>query len=386
MKKSPAHAMISAVRSRAAARGVTATFVLHCEKSHLMRIGNNSVSLNTSEMLTRLDIEVINGRRTGTHTQMGDVTSEEYIEKALQIAVNKAEVASEKAYQPIHDQVEKAISEKHQYDQALEELDPAVKAAAYQRIIKEVGAHYNFSGSWSSGSVDLFMVSTANDLTVHHLATDQFFNVVLKHPEKKWELRLAATGWRQADFKVEEIITRFKKLLPIYEKNPATHIEPGEYTVAFGGDAIAEILEMAVYTGFFGRPYEEQQGWTCKNKKGDLVLGANVTITDDPANDKTYRQGFDLSGKHRQAWSVVENGKLQNLMYDSSTAAKYGRPLTGHNNCSLSIVMQHGKDTADLLEAVKGMGWFFIFQPCIISIFRMPVREFSPAVPALTLC
>ena len=32
-----------------------------------MRIGNNSVSLNTSEALTRLDIEVINGRRTGIH-------------------------------------------------------------------------------------------------------------------------------------------------------------------------------------------------------------------------------------------------------------------------------------------------------------------------------
>ncbi len=356
MKKSSAHEMISAVRSRAAERGITATFVMHCEKSHLMRIGNNSVSLNTSEMLTRLDIEVVNGRRTGVHTQMGDVVSEEYVEKALQIAVSKAEVASEKAYQPIPDKVEKTVDEKHQYDQALENIDPAFKAAAYQRIISEVGAKYNFSGSWSSGSVELFMVSTANNLSVHHLGTDQAFSVVLKHPEKKWELRQAATGWRLADFNVEKIIAGFKELLPVYENHQGTRIEPGEYTVALGADAVAEVLEMAVYTGFFGRPYEEKQGWTSKYQKGDLVLGANVTITDEPADDKTYRQGFDLSGKHRQTWSVVENGKLQNLMYDSSTAAKYGRPLTGHSNCSLSITMKHGKDPVDLLKAVKGLG------------------------------
>ena len=189
MKKSPAHEMICAVRSRAAASGITATFILHSEKSHLMRIGNNSVSLNTSEALTRLDIEVINGRRTGIHTQMGDVVSEEYVEKALQIAVSKAEVASEKAYQPIPDKVEKAISEDSQYDKALETVDPAFKADAYQRIFNEVGPQYNFSGSWSSGSVEFFMTSTANDLCVHHLGTDQAFNIVLKHPEKKWELR-----------------------------------------------------------------------------------------------------------------------------------------------------------------------------------------------------
>ncbi len=356
MKKSPAHEMICAVRSRAAASGITATFILHSEKSHLMRIGNNSVSLNTSEALTRLDIEVINGRRTGIHTQMGDVVSEEYVEKALQIAVSKAEVASEKAYQPIPDKVEKAISEDSQYDKALETVDPAFKADAYQRIFNEVGPQYNFSGSWSSGSVEFFMTSTANDLCVHHLGTDQAFNIVLKHPEKKWELRQGATGWRLSDFKVEKIIKSFKDLLPVYEKQAGTQIEPGEYTVALGSDAVAEVLEMACWTGFFGRSYEEKQGWTAKYVKGDKVLGDNVTIVDEPANDLTYRFGFDFSGKTRQTWPIVEKGKLQNLMYDSSTCAKYGRPLTGHTGGSLSVTMQTGKDSHDLLEAVKGMG------------------------------
>lgn len=356
MKKSKAHEFICAVRTRAAARGITASFILHLEKSHLMRIGNNSVSLNTSEILTRLDIEVINGRRTGIHTQMGDVLSEEYVEKALQIAVNKAEVASEKAYQPIPDRVEKNISESQQYDRALEELDPAFKADAYKRIIDTVGQAYNFSGSWSSGSVELFMVSTANEFVVHHLGTDQSFNIVLKHPEKKWELRQGATGWRLSDFNADEVIKSFKELLPVYEKIDGYKLEPGEYTVALGADALAEVLEMASFTGFFGRTYEEKQGWTAKYQKGDLVLGKNVTIIDEPADDKTFRFGFDLTGKERKTWPLVIDGKLENLMYDSSTAAKYGRQLTGHNTGSVSIVMKPGRDSEDLMAAVKDMG------------------------------
>ncbi len=184
MQKNKAQEIICAVRARAAGRGINASFSLHCEKSHLMRIGNNSVSLNTSEHLTRLDIEVINGRRTGSHTQMGDVTSEEYVEKALQVAVDKAAVASEKDYQPLSVVLDATVSENNQYDHALEHLDPAFKADAYQQIIDNVGEEYNFSGSWSSGSMELFLTSTANEHTMHHYATDQDFNVVLKHPQK----------------------------------------------------------------------------------------------------------------------------------------------------------------------------------------------------------
>lgn len=352
MQKNKAHELIAAVRSRAASRGITATFTLHCEKSHLMRIGNNSVSLNTSENLTRLDVEVINGRRTGIHSQMGDVVSEEYIEKALQIAVEKAQVATEKDYQPLPDKVEAAISENMQYDQALESVDPAFKADAYRKIIAAAGEHYNFSGSWSSGSTEIFVVTTANELTAHHIGTDQDFNVVLKHPEKKWELRQSMGGWRLSDFSVEKAIAGFKELLPVYENHPGTKLEPGEYTVAFGSDALAGVLMMAVYTGFYGRSYEEKQGWTAKNSIGDKVLGENITLIDEPSEDLTYRFGFDLSGKVRKSFPLVENGLLKGLMYDSQTAAKYGKEPTGHNNGGVSITMKPGSDPAELLKAV----------------------------------
>lgn len=344
------------VRDKAAEAGICASFTLHREKSHLMRIGNNSVSLNTSENLSRLDIEVLNGKRAGTHTQMGDIPSVDYVEKALNLAVEKSKIASEKEYMPIPVVVEGNVEEAAQYDKELEQLDPSFKADGYKKIIEEVGQKYNFSGSWSSGSVELYLISTENKNEAYHLGTDQDFNIVLKHPEKKWEMIEKQTGWRKSDFCADKAVKAFKTLLPIYEDIAGHKIEPGEYTVAFGTTALAEVLGMAQWTGFFGRTWEEKQGWTSKANIGDKILGENVNIIDEPADDKTYRFGFDLSGKVRKPFSVVEKGVLKGLMYDSSTSAKYGKPLTGHSLSSVSLVMKAGKDSENLLEAVKDMG------------------------------
>ncbi len=343
------------VRDKAASKGICASLALHREKSHLMRIGNNSVSLNTSENLCRLDVEVINGRRTGSHTQMGDITSLEYVEKALALAVEKAEVANEKEYAPIPVCIEENVDENDQYDAELEKIDPAFKADGYQKIINEVGEKYNFSGSWSSGSVENYWVSTENKNEAYHLSTDQDFNVVLKHPEKKWELIEKQTGWRKSDFCADTAIKHFKALLPTYENIPGCKIEPGEYTVAFGAKALAEMIMMAKYTGFWGRGWEEKEGWTSQNKIGDKILGENFTLIDDPDCDQTYRIGFDFAGKLRKRFPVVENGVLKGLMYDNSTCAKYDKPQTGHTARSISLVMQPGNDPDKLLEAVKDL-------------------------------
>jgi predicted Zn-dependent protease len=348
--------MLCQVRDMAAEKGICASFVLHREKSHLMRIGNNSVSLNTSENLTRLDIEVINGKRCATHTQMGEISSVEYLEKALQIAVKKADVAGEKEYQPIPVIVESNIEESEQYDRELEQLDPQFKAEGYKKIIEETGNQYNFSGSWSSGSTEVYLISTENKNEAWHLSTDQDFNIVLKHPDKKWELIEKQTGWKKSDFNLNKAIENFKTLLAVYENHQGIRIEPGEYNVALGAKALAEVLMMAKYTGFSGRVWEEKQGWTSKYEPGDKILGENVTLVDDPEEDKTYRFSFDFAGKVRKKYPIVEKGILKGFLYDNSTCARYNRNQTGHTTGGLSIKMLPGSDSENILDATADMG------------------------------
>ncbi len=348
--------IINQVRDEAAEKGIVASIALHREKSHLMRIGNNSVSLNTSESLARLDVEVIDGKKQGSHTQLGTIKSVEYVRKALEIAVEKSKVAKPKDYQPIPVVIEKNIDETDQYDEALENVDPAFKAESYEKIFKGVGEDYNFSGSWSSGSTEIYLVSTANKNEAYHKGTDQLFNVVLKHPVKMWEMRLNQAGWRKDHFVADKIIEGFKKLVPVYENNGGYKVAPGEYRVAFGAAALAEIVMMATFTGLSGQSWEEKQGWTAKNQIGDLILGENVTIVDDPTDNSTFKFGFDFAGLARKPFSLVENGKLTGLMYDNQTAAKYSKEQTGHSLDSTSVVMKAGDGEKDILEATKGMG------------------------------
>lgn len=344
------------VRDEAADEGIQATLKLHQENSHLMRIGNNSVSLNTSEDLIRLDVDVTEGRKQGSQTFLGLIRDADTVRKILDAAREKARMAAPKTYDPIPDEVETTISEVSQFDRELAYIDPGVKAEAYREIIERLGDHYNFSGSWSSGSMEVYLLTTANRNEVYHRGTDQLFSVVLKHPEAKWELTHNQTGWRASDFSVENTIAALSELIPVYEENEGYKAEPGEYTVIFGAAAASEIIAMAVYTGLAGRGWEEKQSWTAKFKPGDRILGEKISIVDDPTNQQTFMFGFDMSGRKRSIFPLVGDGELINLMYDSSTAAKYGKKPTGHDTGSVSIVVDTGFGPADPLEAVRDMG------------------------------
>lgn len=344
------------VRDEAADEGIQATLNLHHEKSHLMRIGNNSVSLNTSEDLLRLDMEVTEGRKQGSQTYLGAIKDVDTVRDILNAAREKARMAAPKTYDPTVDEVEMTISEVSQFDQELADINPSMKAEAYREIIERLGGQYNFSGSWSSGLTEVYLLTTANRNEAYHRGTDQSFSVVLKHPEAKWELTHNQTGWRASDFSVESTIAALSKLIPVYEEKDGFKVEPGEYTVIFGATAVSEIVAMAIYTGLTGRGWEEKQSWTTKYKPGDRILGEKISIVDDPTNKETFMFGFDMSGRKRGIFPLVGNGELIKLMYDSSTAAKYGKKPTGHDTGSVSIVVDTGFGPVDPLEAVGDMG------------------------------
>ena len=122
MINTTAQDIILNVRHIAEERNIVATFLLHYEDSHLMRIGNNSVSLSTSEELTRLDINVTIGLKQGSHTEMGEIRSVDQVEKCLNIAYEKAKVAKENDYTPIEDEVEEILEENSQFDNNFDKI------------------------------------------------------------------------------------------------------------------------------------------------------------------------------------------------------------------------------------------------------------------------
>jgi len=342
--------MITEARGMAKNSGIKASIHYHHENSHLMRIGNNSVSLNTSEELTRIDIEVIQGRKKGTHTHLGEIKSTEDLFKMIQMVSEKAGRSAEMDYDPVLTVIEASVQTEAQYDEALENLDPSVKEQVYSTIFSNVGGEYNYSGSWSSGSTETFSVTTANNNSVWQRLTDQQFMCVLKHPEKMWELASWQTGTKAGDVSAEATIKEFNSVLPTYENQEGFKVEPGNYKVVLGSQAIGELISMTVWTGCAGRTWEMKMGWTADKQIGDDILNPAVTVLDDPTGDQIFSEPISDSGLLTKTLTMIDKGRFAGLLYDRNTASKYGKKATANAGC---LAMQPGDGPSNFLEALS---------------------------------
>lgn len=354
MLDSHTRSILCQVRDEARRAGIQASLVLHREHSHLLRLGNSSVSLNTTETLTRLKVRVVEGLREATHTWLGEVSDASQVRDALDVAVRKAREAPERDFEPLLERVEETITQEDQVDPALAALDGVSKVAGYEAIMRALGSGYVYSGAWSSGVAETFIVATPTDHEAYHCCTDFQFSLVLKHPVEEWELRTDQTGWRAMDFRPERSVAEMQKLLPTYERAKGVRLEPGRYTVLLGPAALADVVGLALWTGFNGRIYEEKQGWTSGFGLGDQVCQTPLSIVDDPQDPDTFRYAFDMAGTPRRRFPLLEEGRLAGIMYDIETAAKYRKPLTGHTTQTPSIVLTGGSGPADPRSVLEG--------------------------------
>ncbi|MEO0004772.1 MAG: metallopeptidase TldD-related protein [candidate division WOR-3 bacterium] len=341
-------------RDYARRSGLNAEFSFHRERSSLIRLGNSAIALSTSEELTRLDVSVQDGRRVGDFTLTADITSLEQLKSALRQAEENCRNALPKDYDPIFGMVEEMVDDTRGYDPELENISPNSKAELCAKVIKSLRpkGRYDFSGSWSTGSTEMFYITTANDNEAYRKMTDGRLVLVLKESIKKWELSVERTQKRANEFSADDVAQEFEALLPIYENNPGYKTPIGNQRVLFGPQAIAELVALSVWSGFFGRAYEEGRAFTAKNRPGDKIFSEMVTIFDDPDHPLVFGMPFDFTGKRRRLFKLVEKGVFAGVCYDSQTAAKYKKERTGHDLMNWDLVFVGGSGPAGLKEAL----------------------------------
>ncbi|MBM3314015.1 hypothetical protein FJY70_05445, partial [candidate division WOR-3 bacterium] len=314
-------------RTKARRQGLDAEFNFHRERSGLIRLGNSSVALSTFEELSRLDVVVQQGRKSGAYSLTSDITSAEQLAEALAIAAGNCRAALEKDYDPIFGVVEEAVDDATGYDPALETLSPVAKTELCKQVVDQVKpmGKYDFSGSWSSGSTEMYYVSTANDQEAYRRLTDGRFTMVLKEQDKKWELQVERTQKRVGEFTAEEVIADFEAMLPVYEGHSGYKTHTDRQRVMFGPQAVSELLGLAIWGGFVGRMWEEKRAFSSGLRPGDRLFPECVTIADDPTNPNVFGMPFDFKGHRRRPRVICDQGILKAVLYDSNTAAKYKR-------------------------------------------------------------
>jgi predicted Zn-dependent protease len=348
--------------SRRAGRNVELS--LHRELSSLIRLGNSSVALATHEELTRLDVSVQDGRRVGSASLTADITSADQLRETIAHAAENCAAALPKDYDPIFGTVEEPVDDSTGFDPKLESLSAEAKTALCARVIAALKprGRYDFSGSWSTGSTEMYYVTTANDREAYRRLTDGRLVLVLKEQDKKWELQVERSQKAAGTFTADDVIAEFAALLPVYERNDGYATAPGRQRVLFGPQAIAQLVSLALWGGLIGRSWEEKRSWTSPHKFGDKILGDAITIIDNPASPDVFGMPFDFNGRRRRPFTLVEKGVFAGLVYDSASAARYGRQPTGHDLATGDFTLAPG-DGAPGIEAARRLAGDALYIP-----------------------
>ncbi len=138
----------------------------------------------------------------------------------------------------------------------------------------------------------------------------------------------------------------------------AIEIPAGDYPVVLESYAVGDITDMLGYLGFSALAVDEGRSFA---EPGRRIGSELVTIWDDGIDPAGLPMPFDYEGVPKQRVSLVEAGVCRDVVYDAQTAARAGRPSTGHGLPApntwgpfpLNMVMAAGTASRD--ELIAGM-------------------------------
>lgn len=103
----------------------------------------------------------------------------------------------------------------------------------------------------------------------------------------------------------------------------------GQYPVIFDPEAMSDLL--STFSPVFSAENARKGLSRLAGKEGQAIAAPCVTIVDDPAYPGCFLQrSFDAEGSPTCCKKIVENGRLNTLLYDLKNAALAGRETTGN--------------------------------------------------------
>ena len=103
----------------------------------------------------------------------------------------------------------------------------------------------------------------------------------------------------------------------------------GQYPVVFSPEAMSSLL--GVYSSIFNSESAQKGLSKLAKAEGEIIAASCVTLIDDPFHkDNPEPINFDAEGSPTHKKAVIENGKLNTLLYNLKTAAVAGKKTTGN--------------------------------------------------------
>jgi predicted Zn-dependent protease len=297
--------------------------IVNATESALTRFANSYIHQNVAENDVQVRVRVVYGKKIGVASS-NDI-SPDALRRTVETARAIAQLQREDPeFQSLP--VPQTIQRVEAFVEATANFSPEQRAQVVGVMCKKAKAqNVVASGAFSTTATE---TAVANSLGVfaYHPGTFADVSTVMMTDTGSGYASFTHQDARQvnAEALANEAIDKAGRA-----SNPIA-LEPGEYTVFLEEYAVLDMLDFFGMLGFTAQAMQEDRSFM-KGKLGEKVMDERVTIWDDGCASHAVPLPFDFEGVPKQKVTFIENGIARDVVYDTATAQREGKPSTGHS-------------------------------------------------------
>jgi len=288
----------------------------------LTRFSENTIHQNITETQLRLTVQAAFGAKVGVARGVVNEPADAPSVAAKAAALARTQGEKED-YAGLAAPAE--VPAVASFSEATARYTPDQRADAAGAVIgAAAAAKMKAAGSFRTEAGTLYVANSAGVMVAHPYTEAELVAVVMGADASGY---CEGGAWDATTLDVpalaEDAVRRAER-----GKNPQA-VEPGRYDLVVEPYALSELLTWMSFVVFDTRAYQEGRSLLSK-RRGEKIMGDNVTIVDDGLSAETIPLPFDFEGVPRRRVPLIEKGVATGLCYDLATAAKEGTTTTGH--------------------------------------------------------
>lgn len=291
---------------------------------NLTRFANSQIHQHVGWQDAGISVRAVVGKKIGvvSTNSLEKASVESTAKKAYEIATLQHEdpnFVSLPEPKP-HEKVSGSFSD------ATASATPEMKAKMVKTIIDKATSNNLIASGAFNSTISEFAIANSLGVWGYHTSTANDISTVLLGDDK--------TGY---DAKHEKDITKInaEKIADTAIKKATFPKAPidlpeGEYEVVLDPNCLGdEFLGYYAWLGPNARVFHEGASHMSDNI-GKKLYSEKLTVVDDPLNENGIPMPFDFEGYPKKPLTIVENGVVKNICYDSYNANRYKHKNTGH--------------------------------------------------------
>jgi PmbA protein len=289
----------------------------------LTRFANSEIHQNVAEHSLTVNLRFVSGRRIAV-VSTGRADPEglrSLVRRAAAIARSCEELADWGGLPAPTDGASRAVTT---WIQATADASPEFRADAVRAVIAAADeAGVAAFGSFSTDAEAVAVANSAGIRAAERRTSSQLLTVQMS-PD-------GGTGYAEAVSMdagtIDSAAVGREAATKARASDNPVAVPPGDYPVVLEEYAVIDLTDQLGYVGFTALAVQEERSFA---EPGRRIGSDLVTLVDDGANPGGLPMSFDYEGVSKQRVTLLDQGVCRDVVYDAQTAARAGRPSTGH--------------------------------------------------------